>query len=731
MRSPTFTNERGATAQALVDRSIQSVDPEYLTKVKIDIARKRKRMTKAMLELFASVEGFRATSNIAERHAEAWLFNECGLSRTDMAVYRKFPQLPESARETIRLKHVMFETVKALVATDVETRAEALTRIDNGQVIDQREIRSIKRSIRDLRTTDQKAAQISLDNLVARAARRRAKAIQAELLSSALELVTELESFEAEHRGAFFDGSESAYYEYVHKNPTYETDRAAVTTLGAHTLQIFSSLFPGPHLSEMELLAEEIDGSDTADAHLLSRRHHCLENLSKGEFRINATGALVSGEDNPIALIASLLPTSQSKLGNVTPMHRPLINQERLERFNVRPVKTLTALELCAGAGGQMIGLSAANFRPVAVVDKSLHAARTLKQNNNDWKVLRKDFSEEEVKEILTQLGPVDLLAGGVPCQPFSSAGKRQGSKDERDMFPHAIDLVQRMRPKAFFFENVEGFSEKEFIETRLQIFTGLQDLGYTVGTFTVNAVQWGLAQRRKRVIVYGISKEFDARRFQIPVPVSDTNACFRDTIVDTLFPYLNSTDAKVVGEFTTEELDHYKTWANDWLDEYGNMSAPTITSWSPKNSEKVKLGWNKVGLDFTRLVEHPVRPDEVVSTTGLPPVTIPLLAKLQGFPDDWELSTSAPLKVKSTLLANAFPPILARVIGNQLHAVLSDEVISLEAAAREPIRKPDFTTNPPKRGFKVGPRIAFPFDPKRQKAYALAELIKSHEPPD
>jgi DNA (cytosine-5)-methyltransferase 1 len=98
-----------------------------------------------------------------------------------------------------------------------------------------------------------------------------------------------------------------------------------------------------------------------------------------------------------------------------------------------------TVFEICAGAGGQAIGLEAAGFHPVAAVEIDAHACLTLRANKPGWRVIQADVRHVSGKDFRG----VDLLAGGVPCPPFSIAGKQLGSGDERHLFPEALRLVE------------------------------------------------------------------------------------------------------------------------------------------------------------------------------------------------------------------------------------------------------------------------------------------------
>src|SRR5260370_34550195 len=109
--------------------------------------------------------------------------------------------------------------------------------------------------------------------------------------------------------------------------------------------------------------------------------------------------------------------------------------------------------EICAGAGGQSLGLEQAGFSHVAAVEIDPHACRTLRLNLPEWDVIQEDVHHFKGVDYRG----VDLLAGGVPCPPFSIAGKQLGADDERDLFPQALRLVEESQPPAGLLPNIPG----------------------------------------------------------------------------------------------------------------------------------------------------------------------------------------------------------------------------------------------------------------------------------
>ncbi len=133
----------------------------------------------------------------------------------------------------------------------------------------------------------------------------------------------------------------------------------------------------------------------------------------------------------------------------------------------------LTVLEICAGGGGQAIGLEAAGFELAGAVEIDPHACNTLRANRPDWKVIEDSITRVDGQDFLG----VDLLAGGVPCPPFSIAGKQLGSHDERDLFPEALRLIEEAKPAAVMLENVPGFASGRFEAYRRNLLRKLRGL--------------------------------------------------------------------------------------------------------------------------------------------------------------------------------------------------------------------------------------------------------------
>lgn len=217
----------------------------------------------------------------------------------------------------------------------------------------------------------------------------------------------------------------------------------------------------------------------------------------------------------------------------------------------------LSSVELFVGAGGLALGTAAAGFTHEKLVEWDDNAARTIRRNKADgfgpashWDLFHGDVRDFDFRPFKDR---IDVVTGGPPCQPFSLGGKHQANEDSRDMFPEAIRAVRDIRPKAFIFENVKGLLRSSFsnyfnyIIQRLRYPTfrrvGEQDwlehlaeldrihtsgkfggLKYNVVFQLLNAADYGVPQRRERVIIVGIRSDLGAE-FSYPDPTHEEDA--------------------------------------------------------------------------------------------------------------------------------------------------------------------------------------------------------------
>ena len=157
-----------------------------------------------------------------------------------------------------------------------------------------------------------------------------------------------------------------------------------------------------------------------------------------------------------------MIATGQQKLFESDPSRDPAMGDDVAQPSRSLGSKRMgiSSIEICAGAGGQALGVEAAGFAHLAVVELDPHACATLRTNRPYWNTLQEDVTQWHATR---WRGQVDLFAGGVPCPPFSKAGRQLGPDDERDLFPTALRLIRECQPKAVMLENVRGLLDPVF----------------------------------------------------------------------------------------------------------------------------------------------------------------------------------------------------------------------------------------------------------------------------
>lgn len=327
----------------------------------------------------------------------------------------------------------------------------------------------------------------------------------------------------------------------------------------------------------------------------------------------------------------------------------------------------LSVLEICAGGGGQATGLELAGFDLAAAVEVDRHACDTLRKNRPQWKVIESsvvDFGGGDFRG-------VDLLAGGVPCPPFSIAGKQLGTKDERDLFPQALRLVSEVKPKAVLLENVPGFASDRFSEYRRNLFRQFSKLGYEIQGRVLNACWFGVPQLRPRFVMVALRGSFPDS-FIWPEPDAWKPPTIGDALIDLM---------------SAREWQGAEKWRRQ-----ASGIAPTLVGGSKKHGgpdlgpTRARKQWAAFGVDGLGLADE--APGREHPLYFMPRLTVRMTARIQGFSDHWHFAGGKTAAYRQ--IGNAFPPPVARVVGEAIHCALTGKSgrnrrkqISLFAMAR------------------------------------------------
>lgn len=330
----------------------------------------------------------------------------------------------------------------------------------------------------------------------------------------------------------------------------------------------------------------------------------------------------------------------------------------------------MTSIELFAGAGGLALGLEQAGFEHIGLIEFNKPAAETLQHNRPQWRVICDDVANISCLDLEDyfhiQRGELDLLSGGAPCQSFSYAGKRLGLEDTRGtLFYHYAIFLTKLQPKMFLFENVRGLLSHDGGKTFKTILTVFQEAGYTTQYQVLNAWNYGVAQKRERLITIGIRNDLvDRIKFEYPRP-HDYKPVLRDILQD-VPPSLGTRYSK-----EKEEIYKLVPPGGYWRDIDPEIAKKYMKScWYMGGGRTGIL--RRLSLDEPSLTVltspsqkqtdrcHPIEPR---------PFTVRENARCQSFPDDWEFIGSVGEQYKQ--VGNAVPVNLAYEIGLKIREAL------------------------------------------------------------
>ncbi|WP_245722002.1 DNA cytosine methyltransferase [Nocardia crassostreae] len=376
-----------------------------------------------------------------------------------------------------------------------------------------------------------------------------------------------------------------------------------------------------------------------------------------------------------------------------------------------------TSIEICAGAGGQAVGLHQAGFGHLALVEIDQHAIQTLELNIRDhklwaWEREYCDILSADVKDFdpfrdlgkgaeLLQKRGLDLLAGGVPCPPFSHAGKQLGKHDKRDLFPRMLELVEVLKPRAVMIENVRGIMDpkfsgyREWIVAKLQGGTYFGDdgqfaeepgLGYTVCKWDVlEASDFGVPQLRPRAILVAFRNDVIADlKYEWPTATHEDPVSVAEVLEPSMRERYGRYFEGLHAEQSHAAFDRWLQKARERdaeLKGRGGGIAPTLVGGSKKHGgadlgpNRAKTAWKQLGIsgmgvanDIDTCAQKQSEDRDLFGPDG-PMLTVRQAAMIQGFPSEWDFSGGKTAQYRQ--VGNAFPPPVARAVGLSIADVL------------------------------------------------------------
>lgn len=339
---------------------------------------------------------------------------------------------------------------------------------------------------------------------------------------------------------------------------------------------------------------------------------------------------------------------------------------------------TLTAIDLFAGAGGATEGLKRAGFNVLGAVEFDHEAARSFKLNHPMVAVweddIRKVSATEVRRDLGLRIGELTLLKACPPCQGFSTlAGNRVPTNDPRnELVKHTIRFVRELRPAAVLLENVPGLARDQRAKDTMEAMRGL---GYAVKSYVVNAVDFGVPQKRRRLIILALRglrsklpESLTPTDPEVPTSVREAFSTLMREVDsdDPLNQYVESGEkvmrrirAVPVGGNRYDLPPHLQLDCHVRLDK-GNGGA---------SGSYGRMKWDSPSPTMTTRCTTPacgpfIHPDEDRA------ITLREAASLQTFPHNYQFSGGRTSVERQ--IGNAVPVLLASRIGQQVIAKLS-----------------------------------------------------------
>jgi DNA (cytosine-5)-methyltransferase 1 len=336
-------------------------------------------------------------------------------------------------------------------------------------------------------------------------------------------------------------------------------------------------------------------------------------------------------------------------------------------------VADLEVVEICAGAGGQALGLERAGFEHALAVELDPAACATLRANRPGWKVAEGDVADPALWRPSDYRG-VALLAGGVPCPPFTVAGRQLGATDERDLFAWAVELCGIIQPRALLLENVRGLSTRRFSAYRQHVLDRLTDLGYVPGWRLLHAADFGVPQLRPRTVLVAL-RQADAPWFRWPSPSPPPPATVGQTVGDLM---------------AARGWPGAAAWARR-----ADRIAPTIVGGSKKHGgadlgpTRAKRAWAELGVDGLGIADE--APAASADPALRPRLTCEMVTRLQGWRDEWGWRFGGLKTARYRQIGNAFPPPVAEAVGVAIRRALEHAGPAQAGEVTLPVHDPVF----------------------------------------
>lgn len=321
--------------------------------------------------------------------------------------------------------------------------------------------------------------------------------------------------------------------------------------------------------------------------------------------------------------------------------------------------RRFTVIELCAGVGGQALGLERAGFEVTAAVDIDKDSCATISHNRPGWSTIHGDLKRLDPLDH-APLDHADVLSCGLPRSPYTIAGKQLATVDKRDTLQAVLDMASFVRPRVLLLENIPTFLRAaKFQAERLKVAEAVEDLGYELTSAVLTATDFGVPQHRPHAFMVAM-RPADLARFEWPIPAPDR--C--PTLGETLHASMASAGWPGAAAWAAQACEPAPLI----------MGGATGRGGADLGASRSKAIWARWGIYGGSIGDTVPGPDfrldrDAAPRVGLPRLTVEQVALLQGFPPDWKIfgrKTSAYRQISQTT-----PPPVMTALGDRIAAAL------------------------------------------------------------
>lgn len=337
---------------------------------------------------------------------------------------------------------------------------------------------------------------------------------------------------------------------------------------------------------------------------------------------------------------------------------------------NVKPKREYTDVELFAGTGGLALGLEQAGFINKGLVEIDKDAVDTLKKNRPNWNVIHEDITKissdpEGIFKYIPKNTEIGLLSGGYPCQSFSYAGKRRGLEDTRGtLFYDYAKILNQLKPKIFLVENVRGLTTMDHGRTLQTMIDVFENFGYHTTYKVLNAWDYGVAEKRQRMILIGIRNDLNIK-YKFPKPHT-----YKPVLRDVLQNVPDSPGIK----YSKKKYDVLKLVpaGGYWRDLPEEIAKDYMgKSWNSgggRTGMARRFSWDEPSLTLTTSPSQ--KQTERCHPEETRPFTTREYARIQSFPDSWKFAGGVTSIYKQ--IGNAVAVNMAKDVGKSIIASLN-----------------------------------------------------------